>query len=31
MPNGWSRIYESKVTTAEEAVRVIKHGDRISF
>jgi len=29
MPNGWSRIYESKITTAEEAVRVIKHGDRI--
>ncbi|MGQ9466236.1 MAG: acetyl-CoA hydrolase/transferase family protein [Anaerolineae bacterium] len=29
MPTGWSRIYESKVTTAEEAVRVIKHGDRI--
>ncbi len=29
MPTGWSRIYESKVTTAEEAVRVIKPGDRI--
>lgn len=29
MPTGWSQIYESKVATAEEAVRVIKHGDRI--
>jgi acetyl-CoA hydrolase len=29
MPTGWGRIYESKVTTAEEAVRVIKNGDRI--
>lgn len=29
MPTGWSQIYESKVTTAEEAVQVIKNGDRI--
>ncbi len=29
MPAGWSHIYESKVTTAEEAVKAIKSGDRI--
>jgi acetyl-CoA hydrolase len=29
MPISWTKIYESKVTTAEEAVRVIKSGDRI--
>jgi acetyl-CoA hydrolase len=29
MAHSWSRIYESKVTTAEEAVKVIRPGDRI--
>jgi len=29
MAHSWSRIYESKVTTAEEAVKVIRSGDRI--
>jgi len=29
MAYSWSRIYESKVTTADEAVKVIKSGDRI--
>ncbi len=29
MAYSWSKIYESKVTTAEEAVKVIKSGDRI--
>jgi len=29
MAHSWSRIYESKVTTAEEAVKLIRHGDRI--
>ncbi len=29
MAHSWSRIYKSKVTTAEEAVKVIRPGDRI--
>ena len=29
MAYSWSKIYESKVTTAEEAVRAIQSGDRI--
>ena len=29
MAHSWSKIYESKVTTAEEAVKAIKSGDRI--
>ncbi|MDH7486070.1 MAG: acetyl-CoA hydrolase/transferase C-terminal domain-containing protein [Anaerolineae bacterium] len=29
MAYSWSKIYESKVTTAEEAVKAIKSGDRI--
>ncbi len=29
MPTGWSKIYESKVTTAEEAVKAVQSGDRI--
>jgi 4-hydroxybutyrate CoA-transferase len=29
MVSSWTRIYENKVTTAEEAVKAIKSGDRI--
>ncbi len=29
MPTGWSKIYESKVTTAAEAVKAIRSGDRV--
>lgn len=28
---GWKKEYESKKTTAKEAVKVIKPGDRIVF